>query len=122
MKTNQSNITVLQQLCKLIPQHLLQPIAKEKGIDKKARAFTPMSHLATILFAQLARVASLSDLRDWLQLKELSKGKPTKPDANFIQTLFWEVNNCSQIGICPWCNKSPLHRSNWFTGDRHECA
>ena len=69
MKTDHPNITVLQQLCKPIPQDLLQWVAKEKVIDKKARAFTPMSHAAAILFAQLARVASLSDLRDWLQLR-----------------------------------------------------
>ena len=51
MKTDQSNITVLQQLCKPIPQDLLKRVAKEKVIDKKARAFTPMSHAAAILFA-----------------------------------------------------------------------
>ena len=65
-----------------------------------------MSHVAAMLFAQLARVVSLSDLRDWLQLKSgvllrffiHPPGKNTlahankNRDANFIQTLFWEVN------------------------------
>ena len=36
-KSEISNITVTQQLCKLIPQDLLQLIGKEKSIDKKAR-------------------------------------------------------------------------------------
>jgi hypothetical protein len=107
---------------------LLQRIAKEKGIDKKARAFTPMSHVAAMLFAQLARVVSLSDLRDWLQLKSgiLQRfsihppGKNTlahankSRDAEFIQTLFWEVNALFSRQTPAFAygirNKSPLHR------------
>ena len=127
-KTAQSNSTVLQQLCKLIPLDLLQRIASEKGVDKQARAFTPMSHVAAMLFAQLARVVSLSDLRDWLQLKSGSlqrfcihpPGKNTlahankNRDADFIRTLFWEVNALFARQTPAFAhgirNKSPLHK------------
>ena len=127
-KTAQSNSTVLQQLCKLIPLDLLQRIASEKGVDKQARAFTPMSHVAAMLFAQLARVVSLSDLRDWLQLKSGSlqrfcihpRGKNTfahankNRDADFIRTLFWEVNALFARQTPAFAhgirNKSPLHK------------
>lgn len=127
-KTAQSNNTVLQQLCKLIPSDLVNRIAKQTGIDQQARDFTPMSHVAAMLFAQLARIVSLSDLRDWLRLKSsilkrfsihppgkntLAHANKTR-DADFIQTLFWEVNALFTRQTPSFAhgvrNKSPLHR------------
>jgi hypothetical protein len=42
----------LRQLCNLIPAHLIPKLARETGVDKKARTFTPWSHLVSLLYAQ----------------------------------------------------------------------
>jgi hypothetical protein len=127
-KTAQSNTTLLQQLCKLIPLGLLNRLAKDTGVQQKARKFTPMSHVVAMLFAQLARVVSLSDLKDCLRLKSgvlkrfsiHSPGKNTLAHANknrdskFIENLFWELHHtfCTQSPMFAKGkrNKSPLHR------------
>lgn len=37
--------SILKQICNLIPPHLVPKIARETGVDKKARAFSPWSHI-----------------------------------------------------------------------------
>lgn len=127
-KTAQSNTTVLQQIGKLIPLGLVNRLAKETGVQARARKFTPMSHVVAMLFAQLARVVSLSDLRDCLQLKSgvlkrFSIHRPGKNtlayanknrDAKFIENLFWglygEFSRQSPSFFKGKRYKSPLHR------------
>lgn len=48
-KSAQSNQTLFQQLCKLIPLDLVNRLAKETGVKAKARKFTPMSHVVAML-------------------------------------------------------------------------
>jgi hypothetical protein len=57
----------LHQLCKLIPSHLTQKLARKHGVDKKARSFTPWSHVVSLLFAQLSRAIGLNDVCDTLR-------------------------------------------------------
>jgi hypothetical protein len=38
-------------------------------MEAKARSFTVWSHLATMVFVQLAHALSLNDVCDWLRLK-----------------------------------------------------
>ncbi len=79
--------------------------ARECGADARARSFSPLSHLAAMLFAQLAHVLSLNDLCDWLRLKaraiaawgvtppsrnNLSHANKVRPAA-FIETVFWRT-------------------------------
>ncbi|MCP5120122.1 MAG: DUF4372 domain-containing protein, partial [bacterium] len=44
-KPTRTNLSVLAQLCKLIPGHLVSKVAREHGVDKKARTFSPWSHV-----------------------------------------------------------------------------
>jgi hypothetical protein len=63
-----SNFDVFRQICNLIPNLLVPQIAKETGVDKKARAFTPWSHVVALMFAQFTRSISLNDVSDALRL------------------------------------------------------
>jgi len=45
--------SVLRQICDLIPPHLVPKLARETGVDKKARTFSPWSHLVSLIYAQL---------------------------------------------------------------------
>ena len=49
-----SNVTVLAQLLNLIPRRLIGQHARESGAEAKARNFCVRSHLAAMIFAQLA--------------------------------------------------------------------
>lgn len=57
---------VLRQICNLIPPFLVSKVAKETGVDKKARTFTPWSHVVSMLFAQLTHAIGLNDVCDAL--------------------------------------------------------
>ena len=59
--------STLHQLCKLIPSHLTEKLAREYGVDKKARTFTPWSHVVSLLFAQLTHAIGLNDVCDTLR-------------------------------------------------------
>jgi hypothetical protein len=59
---------VLRQICNLIPPFLVSKIAKATGVDKKARTFTPWSHVVTMLYAQLTHALGLNDVCDALRL------------------------------------------------------
>ena len=67
IKPTKHSTAVLNQLCKLIPSHLTTALAKKYGVDKKARTFTPWSHVVTLLFAQLTHSISLNDVCDSLR-------------------------------------------------------
>jgi hypothetical protein len=43
-------------------------LARETGVDKKARAFSPWSHIVTLIYSQLAHCLSLNDVCDGLSL------------------------------------------------------
>lgn len=63
-----SKFTILKQICNLIPPHLVPRLARETGVDKKARAFSPWSHVVSLVYAQLAHCLSLNDVCDGLRL------------------------------------------------------
>jgi hypothetical protein len=100
-----NNVIVLKQLLNLIPRGLINRAASDTGIDRKARSFSVTSHLATMLFAQLARAVGLNDVCDWLRLKSgpLARFGVTPPSRNalshankvrsadFIERLFWST-------------------------------
>jgi len=98
-----SNATVLAQLLNLIPRRLIGLHARESGVEGKARSFCVRSHLAAMLFAQLAHAIGLNDVCDWMRLKRaaLSRFGVTPParntlshankhrSADFVEGLFW---------------------------------
>ena len=96
---------VLRQICNLIPPFVVGKIAKARGVDKKARRFTPWSHVVTMLYAQLTHVISLNDVCDALKIfsgplsairgavgpspNALSHANRVR-DARMAEQLFWE--------------------------------
>jgi hypothetical protein len=63
------HIHVLGQMLKLIPRDIIHKTARETGVDAKARSFSVLSHLGTMVFVPLAHALSLNDVCDWLRLK-----------------------------------------------------
>jgi len=107
-KPTRTNLSVLAQLCNLIPAFLVSRIARECGVDKKARTFSPWSHLVALLFAQFTHALSLNDVCDALRnhaarlLRIRGAGAPSKNafshanrerDGGMAQRLFWEILN-----------------------------
>jgi hypothetical protein len=66
MKPSKRKVTVLTQICKLIPGHLVDKLAREHGVDKQSRTFSPWSHTVSLLYAQLSHSLSLNDVCDAL--------------------------------------------------------
>jgi hypothetical protein len=98
--------SVLAQLCNFIPGHLVPKLARECGIDGKARTFTVWSQVVAMLYAQLVHALSLNDVCDGLRhhARSLSRLRgavaPSRNafshanrerDASFAEKLFWEV-------------------------------
>src|SRR5438132_12917109 len=65
---SRSKLSVLAQLCNWIPTHLVPKLARETGVDQKARTFSPWSHVVSLLFAQLTHAIGLNDVCDALRL------------------------------------------------------
>lgn len=103
---SRSNITALGQLCKWIPVHLVPKLARESGVEDRARTFSPWSHVVTLLFAQLTHALGLNDVCDGLGLRSglLSAIRGATPpsrnnlshankvrNAAMAEKLFWSV-------------------------------
>jgi hypothetical protein len=101
-----SKLNLLRQICNFIPEFLVSRIARETQVDKKARTFTPWSHVLALLFAQLTHCIGLNDVCDALglhsgplssirgasppsrnNLSHCNKGRP----ALMAEKLFWAV-------------------------------
>jgi hypothetical protein len=101
-----TKLSVLAQVCKLIPGHLVPKLAGQYGIDKQARKFTPWSHLVALLHAQLTHAIGLNDVCDGLRhhggllgairgavapaRNTLSHANRTR-DPAMMEALFWKV-------------------------------
>jgi hypothetical protein len=95
----------LRQICNLIPTFLVSKLARQTGVDKKARTFTPWSHIVTMLYGQLTHALSLNDVCDALKLfsgplsairgavgpspNALSHANQVR-DARLAEQLLWE--------------------------------
>lgn len=110
MKNNKlptgSKFSILRQVCNNIPAHLVPQLARDSGVDKQARTFSPWSHVVSLCYGQLAHSIGLNDTCDALQLNSgpLSALRgPTPPtrnnlshankvrDAAMAEQLFWSV-------------------------------
>ena len=100
-----SRLSVLRQLGNYIPPHLVPRLARETGVEEKARTFSPWSHVVSLGYAQLAHCLSLNDVCDSLQLNSgplsalRGATSPTRNnlshanrvrDAHLAEKLFWE--------------------------------
>ena len=105
-KPAKAKLPVLTQLCKLIPGHLVTKLAREHGIDKQARTFTPWSHVVSLLFAQLTHSVGLNDVCDTLRIHSRWLGglrgavAPTRNtlshanksrESKMMEALFWQM-------------------------------
>lgn len=114
-KPTRTNLSVLAQVCNLIPAFLTQKLAREFGVDKKARTFSPWSHLVALLYAQLTHAMSLIDVCDGLRhhAPKLERVRGATPpsknafshanrgrDAAMAERLFWDTL-AHLTGMCP---------------------
>ncbi len=101
-----SKLSILRQLCNLIPNHLVPKLARETGVEDRSRTFTPWSHAVALMFAQLAHSVGLNDVCDALRLHSgpLSAIRGATPpsrntlshanrnrDAGMAQKLYWAM-------------------------------
>ena len=106
MAITKSKFTILRQVCKLIPRSLISQLSKKYDVNKRARKFTPWSHVVALVFAQLAHSLSLNDIADTLSvhqsaLSEIGSAVPPSRnglshankvrDAGMAEELFWKV-------------------------------
>jgi hypothetical protein len=104
--STKANLSILRQICNLIPNHLVPQLAREHGVEKKSRSFTPWSHVVCMVFAQLSHSLGLNDVCDALShwsgplsalrgatpparntLSHANKGR----DAQMAEDLFWRM-------------------------------
>ena len=105
-KPTRTNLCVLAQLCNLIPGHLVSKVAREYGVDKKARTFSPWSHVVALLYAQFTHALSLHDVCDalknhaaklWRIRDAVGPSKNTfshanrERDGDMAEALFWAI-------------------------------
>jgi len=106
LRPSRSQFAVLRQICNLIPSYLVPKLARETGVDKKTRTFSPWSHLLSLVYAQLTHAIGLNDVCDGLQLHRgllVSLRGATPPsrnnlshankerDASLAEKVFWAV-------------------------------
>ena len=106
MKPVKDKCSVLKQVCELIPRNLVAKLAKEHGVDKKSRTFSPWSHVVSMVFAQISHALSLNDIADTLRNHKAmltSMRRATTPsrnglshankvrNADMAEALFWAV-------------------------------
>lgn len=105
-KPTRTQFSVLAQLCEWIPPFLVAKLARKHGVDAKARAFSPWSHVIALLYAQLVHAISLNDVCDGLRLHAaklrrlrgavppsrngFSHANKVRPAA-MAEELFWSV-------------------------------
>jgi hypothetical protein len=103
---SRSQFAVFRQICNLIPSHLVPKLARDLGVDKKARTFSPWSHLVSLIYAQLTHAIGLNDICDGLRLHNgllVTLRGATPPsrnnlsysnkerDASLAENIFWSV-------------------------------
>jgi hypothetical protein len=86
-KPTRSNDVTFHQILKLIPRGMVGRIARETGIELKARSFSVLSHLGAMLFAQLTHAIGLNDVCDWLRMKAHVSG-PSRSERAVAQRAF----------------------------------
>jgi len=106
MKPTKHNFTILNQICNLIPAYLVPTLARKHGVDKKARSFSPWSHVVSMLHAQLSHALSLNDVCDTLRnhssaLNTIRQATPPSRNglshangvrnADMAEELFWTM-------------------------------
>ena len=97
---------VLKQICNTIPRNLVPRLARKHEVDKKARDFTPWSHIVALLHSQLAHSLSLNDVADTMRnhsgaIAAIRRASPPSRNglshanmvrnADMAEDLFWSM-------------------------------
>lgn len=98
--------TVFQQVCKLIPAHLVASLVAKHKSGSHARTFSHWSHIVALIFGKLTHCFGLNDICDALQLNTgplsavrgataptrntLSHANRVRP-ASIAEDLFWKT-------------------------------
>ncbi len=106
MNPTAKKYTVLKQICNQIPRNLVPRLARKHGVDKKARGFSPWSHIVAMLHSQLAHSLSLNDVADTMRnhsgaIATIRGASPPSRNglshanrvrnADMAEDLFWSV-------------------------------
>ena len=83
-RPTRSKHTTLQQVCNLIPPYLVSKLARKHGVDKKARTFTPWSHVVSLLYAQLVHAIGLRATVSRITPPSCSVSATTPPKRNTL--------------------------------------
>lgn len=109
MNPSKHKMTVLAQIFKLIPRNLIPKLANEHGVERRARSFSPVSHVLALMFGQLTHAIGLNDICDTLRnhsgvLSTIREAVPPSRNgfshanrnrnADMAEKLFWEVLGC----------------------------
>ena len=115
MKSTRHQFSTFQQVCSLIPGHLVAKLARKHGVLEKTRGITPWSHVVALLYAQFAHAIGLNDVCDALRnhRRKLSRIRGAAPpsrnglsnankvrNANMAEDLFWSVLDHLTM-VCP---------------------
>lgn len=133
-KPTRSKLHTLEQVCKLIPPHVISNLAKKHGAFKQARTFMPVSHIVCLLFAQLVRAISLNDVCDGLEFHRsrlfsirgatppkrntLSHANKTR-DPAMAEELFWWMLAYFQKEENDFGNSNSKGLPKWFKRTIH---
>ena len=106
MKSSKRKVTVLKQICKLIPGHLVEKLARRHGVNKQSRTYSPWAHIVSLFYTQLSHALSLNDVCDALNnhhaaLLDIRGATAPKRNtfshanrirnADMAEELFWNV-------------------------------
>ena len=67
IKPTKHSLSVLNQLCKLIPTGMVKKLSVQSGVQPKCRTFSAWSHVVSLLYAQLTHAIGLNDVCDGLR-------------------------------------------------------
>lgn len=67
MKSTRSKFSTLAHVCSLIPGHVVAKAARQHGVDRRARTFSPWSHVVALVYAHLTHALGLNDVCDALR-------------------------------------------------------
>ena len=106
IKPTKHSLSVLNQLCKLIPTGMVKKLSIQSGVQPKCRTFSAWSHVVGLLYAQLTHAIGLNDVCDGLRHHAAKLGAirgATAPSRNglshsnrhrnsdMMEALFWQT-------------------------------
>lgn len=64
MQPAKHKFTLLKQVLENIPAYAVPKLARQHGVDKRSRSFSPWSHVVSMIFAHRSHALSLNDVCD----------------------------------------------------------